>query len=405
MEKQVTTGQAIAFWWQSIGRYIQNHFIPNIGKAVVKMSPLLIMVDGMLKTYSKITGQQVTLLSIIEDTLQAYTKNFLVPLDLAEKLLDNIEAVEKQITFADASKGAAALKSEIIGIAEAIEDLKQISMFDVNLGIMEDYKSLLNIIKQEELAFAEIGEESKERLTAAWEVYLAKVIEIYGEDSRQFRLSRYLMEQDMELFVESSVEEIEKLANKTDEFAEQMGNSIASNLGSGLADVIMQTKTVEEAFKNMADAIIRDLIRIAVRLAILTILELPTGGAGGVVAAAIGAASNKGGTVHDGLSGGGTVTRGSNQNVDSVLVPLTKGEEVINRQSAQINRPLLKAINSDPYFMQNSGSTGGIGINTGSLVNAIKSIAISPNITVINKIDPVAVNKANNIGQQLRGGI
>jgi hypothetical protein len=106
---------------------------------------------------------------------------------------------------------------------------------------------------------------------------------------------------------------------------------------------------------------------------------------------------NQGGQVKpQKLASGGIVGVGSIADRDSVTTSLTRGEFVVNRQAAVANLPLLESINA-----------GGANVMTRKLDRIAEILAkkeFSPNVNVVNKISPIDVNRANNIGKSLRGG-
>ncbi len=82
-----------------------------------------------------------------------------------------------------------------------------------------------------------------------------------------------------------------------------------------------------------------------------------------------------------GKNEGGEIETGSNINKDSVLTALTKGEFVINRESAQANKDILIALNQDKNYLSNIMKR-----NTGGAVS-LKEPIISPRISAPNNIN------------------
>ena len=120
-----------------------------------------------------------------------------------------------------------------------------------------------------------------------------------------------------------------------------VGQAIGSRLGSAIDGLITGTKTLGQAFREMAIGIIQDIAKIIVKMMIMLALNSMYPGMG----FAAGAAFNKGGRVQ-GFSGGGYLAR-FGPDRDSIPAMLTPGEFVIKRSAVdRYGVGLLSAINN-----------------------------------------------------------
>lgn len=115
-------------------------------------------------------------------------------------------------------------------------------------------------------------------------------------------------------------------------------------------------------FKDFIDSLLADLARLAIRQALLGLLNLATGGIGGTAVGAVGAAI--GGAV--GKKDGGLITGPGTGTSDSILARLSDGEFVMNADATRMFYPLLKAMNDNkklPAYAAGGlvGSRGGSG--------------------------------------------
>lgn len=142
---------------------------------------------------------------------------------------------------------------------------------------------------------------------------------------------------------------LERLARESNRTAAQVTEDIQSiqadglnALGDGITDVIMQTRSLGDVFKSVANQIIADLIRIAVQRAIIgPLANALFGGTGGGAASAIGS----GASAFTGLfrAGGGSVSAGQlyrvNEGQQEFFRPATDGRVIPLSQQAQAARP------------------------------------------------------------------
>ncbi len=105
------------------------------------------------------------------------------------------------------------------------------------------------------------------------------------------------------------------------------------SLGDGIADAITGARSLGDAFKGVANGIIADLIRIAVRQAILRPL-----------AGAIGLGFADGGLVL-GYADGGVISGPGGPRSDSILARVSAGEYIVNAAATRQHLPLIHAIN------------------------------------------------------------
>lgn len=252
-----------------------------------------------------------------------------------------------------------------------------------------------------EAEYAKYGLENIEIIKEAWDTYFEHLLTMYNEDSREYKAALKQKDEYMEMF-----------KDEASAVWQEIGNIIASNMASAFGNIISWTDETSSAFEKMTESILVDIARMIARKAVLTSLSfIPvfggiTGGffnEGGTVGYNQGGTAGKEGKViyaSSGMSIPGYGTR------DTVPAMLTPGEEVINALSAQLNRPLLKAINNNPYAVQHmaSGGTAGFG-NIEGILNRIAGKDNNVNVNVINRIDPNMVSDANKIGIRKQGNI
>jgi TP901 family phage tail tape measure protein len=125
-----------------------------------------------------------------------------------------------------------------------------------------------------------------------------------------------------------------------------VGQAMGNRLGAAIDGLIMGTKTLGQAFKEMAIGIIQDIAKIIVKMLILKALDMMFFGGAPVASGAAGASSyNRGGRVR-GFSHGGYLSR-FGPDRDSIPAMLTPGEFVIRRSAVdKYGTGLLSMINS-----------------------------------------------------------
>lgn len=155
-------------------------------------------------------------------------------------------------------------------------------------------------------------------------------------------------------------------AEKMNEALESVQVRGLQSLEAGLMSIIDGTKSVGEAFRDMANQIIQDLIRIAIQKAIV---------------AAIGGGFSGGGEVGAvGMATGGFVSGPGGPMADKIPAMLSNGEFVVNAKSTKAFLPLLKSINQ-----------GGIRRAAGGMVVA--------------RTSPSERLRVSNDNEDIRGGI
>ena len=123
-----------------------------------------------------------------------------------------------------------------------------------------------------------------------------------------------------------------------------IGQAMGNRLGAAIDGLITGTKTLGQAFKEMAIGIIQDIAKIIVKMLILKALDMMFFG-GAPVASTAGASYNRGGRVR-GFSRGGYLSR-FGPDRDSIPAMLTPGEFVIRRSAVdKYGTGLLSMINN-----------------------------------------------------------
>jgi hypothetical protein len=326
------------------------------------------------------------------------------------------EAIESAEKLVKAVKDGIKINVDLVGMddEDLLTDLKIVPI-DASEAF-ESIKAMFDKIRAEEMQYNEFSIASRERMRAAWEEMLYAIAEQYGLNSREFQLATLQMEADLKRLAQKP-DEVSEAIKKIQQAAQELGNSIASNIGNALGDIIVDGENWKDSFKKVADSIIKDLIRIIARMAILSALGLVIPGLGTIAGAAMTTTTgnNKGGFARNAIrlnQGGkaqkantGMLMSGSNLNKDSVFAHLTKGEYVVNREATARNLPLLEAINSGRISPNMGGiSTAKMEAQLQQLTLAIQAKNWSPSVVVQNRIDPNMVNKANRIGESYRGG-
>lgn len=121
---------------------------------------------------------------------------------------------------------------------------------------------------------------------------------------------------------------------------EELAANSLDRLGDELADVVTGTKSVSDAFKSMSDIIVKELMKIALKKAILgplaSLMGFSDGGPVGLPEVGLGRLYADGGHVR----GAGTGTS------DSIPARLSNGEFVVNAAATRKFLPLLERINA-----------------------------------------------------------
>lgn len=130
-------------------------------------------------------------------------------------------------------------------------------------------------------------------------------------------------------------------ARESRNVGEQLEHLAADSLdriASDFGDIVAGTKSVEDAFRSMAQSIISELAKIAIKKAVLgPLADLFSGGAGGGPLNLLS---------FMGKASGGYVSGPGSSTSDSIPARLSNGEFVVNAAATRRHRQLLEAINS-----------------------------------------------------------
>jgi hypothetical protein len=148
--------------------------------------------------------------------------------------------------------------------------------------------------------------------------------------------------------LESYINELPTTADKWNEALQNVAVDGLKSVEDGLLDILDGTKSVAEAFSDMARSIIRDLLKIAIRRFITAPL-----------AKALFGGFSEGGMV-DGFAVGGFVSGPGSPTSDSIPAMLSNGEFVVNAKATKNFLPLLTAINENQISRM---ATGGLPIH------------------------------------------
>ena len=249
--------------------------------------------------------------------------------------------------------------------------------------LMRHYEEIIALENEYKLA----GIESAEAIKSAYDAMLQATAIRFGDTSREYQLLLYKITQATR---QQSLVMQNLLAG--------IGASFTNNLSNAILDTITSVRSLEDAFRQFGRTVVEEISRIIIKLAVLASLKAVVGAvAPALVPMMFASGFNQGGQVKpQKLASGGIVSVGSIADRDSVTTSLTRGEFVVNRQAAVANLPLLESINA-----------GGANVMTRKLDRIAEILAkkeFSPNVNVVNKISPIDVNRANNIGKSLRGG-
>ena len=249
--------------------------------------------------------------------------------------------------------------------------------------LMRHYEEIIALENEYKLA----GIESAEAIKSAYDAMLQATAIRFGDTSREYQLLLYKITQATR---QQSLVMQNLLAG--------IGTSFTNNLSNAILDTITSVRSLEDAFRQFGRTVVEEISRIIIKLAVLASLKAVVGAvAPALVPMMFASGFNQGGQVKpQKLASGGIVGVGSIADRDSVTTSLTRGEFVVNRQAAVANLPLLESINA-----------GGANVMTRKLDRIAEILAkkeFSPNVNVVNKISPIDVNRANNIGKSLRGG-
>ena len=140
----------------------------------------------------------------------------------------------------------------------------------------------------------------------------------------------------------------------------QLRQTLYQNIEQSLADIVLQTKSVGDAFKSMVQEILEYIIRSGIRKMLATLFLTAFGGGGGAA------------TSVQGFNSGGLVNRGARSKIASVPALLTRGEYVLNRKAVEsIGVKTLDALNRN-YSTIKKYNAGGL-VTSEGLSNSMNS--------------------------------
>lgn len=418
--------------WRDLNNFINEEFIPNLGTIIKTMSPMIGIIDLVDKGWRGLfpgkEGEEKA--SIWEKLGQAIYGSDRTQREAGEKadelhqafikqkLRENEEIQEFNRNLKESAQNTGAIIDLISDFDDELDIVKPIVRTTDLTPSYESVVAFFEKVKQEEDSFLAYGLANLERMENAWAQYIEGVIEKYGEGSREHERAVAQMEEHLEKYGETSEKVFKEVINLSSILADRFSSAIADSIW----DAIEGTKNFADAFWDMTKRILMDIGRMITQMLILNAL-FP--GIGGIELRGL-LGFNTGGTV-PGFNTGGTVPGDPTKHHDSVLAWLTPREEIINRDSAEygINRFLLKAVNRDKMFFDRM--IRGIGFNAGGTVSGdthitmpstmpdrnvlreiqrtnrlLSNIKLTP--VIINKISPVEINRANNLGERIRGG-
>jgi len=305
-----------------------------------------------------------------------------------EKAWDNLLAHLKDVYSEDSREFKLAQQQKLDDLEKfkelegkvVIGEIEPVVSYD---ELMRHYEEIIALENEYKLA----GIESAEAIKSAYDAMLQATAIRFGDTSREYQLLLYKITQATR---QQSLVMQNLLAG--------IGTSFTNNLSNAILDTITSVRSLEDAFRQFGRTVVVEISRIIIKLAVLASLKAAVGAvAPALVPMMFASGFNQGGQVKpQKLASGGIVGVGSIADRDSVTTSLTRGEFVVNRQAAVANLPLLESINA-----------GGANVMTRKLDRIAEILAkkeFSPNVNVVNKISPIDVNRANNIGKSLRGG-
>lgn len=305
-----------------------------------------------------------------------------------EKAWDNLLAHLKDVYSEDSREFKLAQQQKLDDLEKfkelegkvVIGEIEPVVSYD---ELMRHYEEIIALENEYKLA----GIESAEAIKSAYDAMLQATAIRFGDTSREYQLLLYKITQATR---QQSLVMQNLLAG--------IGTSFTNNLSNAILDTITSVRSLEDACRQFGRTVVEEISRIIIKLAVLASLKAAVGAvAPALVPMMFASGFNQGGQVKpQKLASGGIVGVGSIADRDSVTTSLTRGEFVVNRQAAVANLPLLESINA-----------GGANVMTRKLDRIAEILAkkeFSPNVNVVNKISPIDVNRANNIGKSLRGG-
>lgn len=233
--------------------------------------------------------------------------------------IDDTTAQRALAAFGLTMQSAALAARERFGIAtqQQIAEAKliQLEQERVKVGLSNlDVQRAKKVIEQESIIAVEAA---RERLGVATEQQIAESRLLQLEQDRQkFDLSDAEVQRAKVIILREAKDAADALtvrqaylpglaqmgidAQNAQKNLDSFAVNSLNNLENALVDVINGTKTASEAFKAMANAIISDLARIAIRQSITGPIAAALGGGGGIFGALFGGARAGGGPVEAG---------------------------------------------------------------------------------------------------------
>ena len=284
------------------------------------------------------------------DTLQAGVDE--ARAERAKLLADNVArrlndaAMEAAATYAEGvdlmmngpgGSGSTASAVDQIRNPEAPEDM--VNRFGF-LG--EDVDDLR---KEQRLLLSELNDETKlaQMTTEDFALSMEALGEISNEVERQLATNAVGMADAFEIGFNRATASFGTFAQRLTTVGESLGLSLESNISEGLFNIIDGTMSVQEAFANMAQSIVQDLIKVMVQqLIVKSIMSAFGGGAGGGgggLAAIFHEGGDVGGAAPTRSVGAGTFTGRSKFEDgglagDEVPIIAHRGEEILTEEES-----------------------------------------------------------------------
>lgn len=218
-----------------------------------------------------LVAQAATVNALSETWLAKYIPPFRLAAEIAKAFSGNSSQLTQKLGEIDV-----ALEKQIVKLKEY-----QVSLIDIRHG---------NAINWEEKK-KQIEEETQNHLNQVQtEIKMHQEIGKIHADERK----------RMDERIKSSVHEHQQLYKQEEEAAKHMSDQIGSAVGNAFAKSLVEgkdfTTEMKAAFKQMAEQIIADIVRMIVEWEILTALGFPAAGGGGNLMAAFGGRFASGGS-------------------------------------------------------------------------------------------------------------
>lgn len=349
VDRLINAANNIIAYFRRLDDSTKNLLI-TIGGIAVALGPALVLVGSLTETFGRlltlgkplvavftaIGGALTAKIAIIGSAIAGVAGLVNIFLKLKEAGVDTVDAIKEalnlMVTFFIKYVAGNILKA----ISKIVAGLSHLASF-ASKGIADSLKS----VSDEIAGFADMAAEPFDQAKKNIDTKLAEIGTSAGE-AFTFGLSTKISDlkdsfagmfetPDLSDLTTENAERLDSLKAgydslkvTVDDVNRHIEQSMTSTLTDGIMSLVNGTKTLEEAFKEMTQKIVQDLIRIMIQAQITN-----------AVAGSLGAPSTGGGGIFSMFATGGYVSGPGSSMSDSIPARLSNGEYVIRASAVK----------------------------------------------------------------------